>query len=56
MGQPQPVVPPRYEAVTVRCHGCEATSKVEEDIPNDQHGVYTRLMPTLAEPEEDDDE
>ena len=36
---------PKWEAVTVRCHGCAAIAAAMADVPQGQRGVHVMLRP-----------
>lgn len=39
---------PKWEAVAVRCGGCEAIAGVMADVPQGQRGVHVVLRPSDA--------
>ncbi len=40
-----PHQPPRWEADTYRCHGCDALGKMRKTIPEGEHGVRPVIVP-----------
>ena len=45
----RPLDDPKWEATTMRCHGCAELEAVSEDIPREEKGVRVVLLPAKGD-------